>query len=237
MRGSSRHVCLLGAALLAITVILPSPASAQDTFKVAPVDGEFRRGITPGFQGIACVQAAKPGMPPDTRLDHCLRMGPLNTGMEYAALQKALLTLKNIPERAINDPRVVASPPDGSRTLMLPLATAEQGGKTGLVSYLVVIVDKAGVVQTMQLTGRPSAATEQLPFSSIRIGAAQDRVIDVLGLPSSVNDVPQIKGKSWSYAPFPFSIEFVSGQVYSVRLERPRLSDGRGFVPLKALPQ
>jgi hypothetical protein len=151
MRGSSRHVCLLGAALLAITVILPSPASAQDTFKVAPVDGEFRRGITPGFQGIACVQAAKPGMPPDTRLDHCLRMGPLNTGMEYAALQKALLTLKNIPERAINDPRVVASPPDGSRTLMLPLATAEQGGKTGLVSYLVVIVDKAGVVQTLQL--------------------------------------------------------------------------------------
>jgi hypothetical protein len=250
MRRSLGLVAGLAAGLLAVCSGCSAPIAAQDqlsrpkvgelvpeSFKVAPADGEFRRGTAPGLQGIACVQSAKHSAAPDFSLDPCLRLGPLKSGMQFGELQKALLSLNGIPERAVNDPRLVNTSSDGTRTLMLPLATAEQGGKVGLLSYLVVIVDKADFVQTLQLTGRSSAATAQLPFSSVRIGTPQDRVIDLLGLPSSVTDVPQTRGKNWSYEPFSFSIEFVSGLVYSVRLERPRAGNGRPFVPLKSLPQ
>jgi hypothetical protein len=246
-----RLLLVTGAAgALALNVGCSGPIVAQDTLgrpkvgdtvsqstKSPPADGEYRRGNGPAFSGIGCTMVAPPASPQDVNSNHCLRLGPLQVAMEFGTLQKALIALDTTPERSINEPRQVGATPDGGRTLMVPLATVEQGGKTGLVSYLVVIVDKANRVEALQITGRASAASERLPFSSIRLGTPQDRVIDLLGLPSAVTDVPQIKGSYWSYAPFTFSVEIVNGQVYSVRLQRAGKSDGRPFVPLSALPQ
>jgi hypothetical protein len=252
MRALSSYRLLLrfgSAGALAINVGCSGPIAAQDTLsrpkigdtvsqstKAPPADGEFRRSSGPAFSGIGCTMVV-PASPQDANANHCLRLGPVQVAMELGALQKALIALNTTPERSISEPRQVGATPDGGRTLMIPLATVEQGGKTGLLSYLVVLVDRANRVDTLQITGRASVASEQLPFSSIRLGTPQDRVIDLLGLPSAVTDVPQIKGRNWSYAPFPFSIEILNGQVYSVRLQRAGKTDGRPFVPLSALPQ
>ena len=75
------------------------------------------------------------------------------------------------------------------------------------------------------------------PFSSIVLGMPKEKVADILGFPSSVSDVPQIHGRLWNYEPFPFSIEFKEGRVYSLRIGMPNEGDLRkAFVPLPTLP-
>lgn len=104
-------------------------------------------------------------------------------------------------------------------------------------SYLVVVMDGGGIVKSLQLTGLPGEVQSKLQFSSIGLGASRQSVADILGLPSSVSDVPEIGGKMWNYFPFPFTIEFKGGVVYSVQIHEPSKENySKAFVPLKVMP-
>ena len=208
-------------------------------FKVAPRDGEFRAGSAPGITSIACTTVAPPGTPPPTELSYnnCLRLGELRLGMEFYKLQMALSNLKTIPEQFIVNPRLVNKTPEGISTLMIPVAATKAGEQIRMQSYLVVVMDSDGIVKSLQLTGLPGDVQSRFQFSSIALGASRQSVIDILGLPSSVSDVPEIGGKMWSYFPFPFTIEFKGGSVYSVRIHEPsKESYSKAFVPLKVMP-
>ena len=101
-------------------------------------------------------------------------------------------------------------------------------------SYLVAVFDKQGFVRTLQLTGLAGGAVSGLAFSSVKLGMTKDKLVNILGFPSSISDVPQISGKLWSYAPFPFSFELKDNVVYSVRLETPNPSDAsKAFTPVQ----
>jgi hypothetical protein len=251
---SNRHPLRILAAMLALGIALAAPAGrcmAQEmsstpklgenpaqNFKVPPRDGEFRRSFSPGIGGISCTQISKPGAPPPTDLTyaHCLRMGPLKLGMELYQLQIALSNLKTIPEPNIVNPRIVDRSPSGITTALFPITTMPSGDGLRMQSYLVAVIDKAGVVQVLQLTGKPSEASASMPFSSLLLGTPRKRVLELLGNPSSISDVPQVQGKLWSYAPFPFTVEMVNGTVHSMRIHAPSDDDKRKpFVPLASL--
>jgi len=227
---------------------LPSPHKAGDKirqqFLVTPRDGEFRKTTSPDSrqisQSIGCIRVAKPGEPPPSAPDysHCLRLGPLKIDMAFYQLQGALSDFKAIPEQNIIFPRFIGETPDKVKTLMIPIATTSSGDQSRLLSYLVVMMDSYGTVESMQLTGKPNEVTAALHFSSITLGTPKEKVADILGLPSAASDVPKIKGKLWDYAPFPFTIEFVNGVVYSIRIHSPDDSDhAKAFVPLNSLPE
>lgn len=209
-------------------------------FVVAPRDGEFRKSSAPGIASIGCATISPPGTPPPTEFsyNHCLKFGELQLGMAFYKLQIALSNLKAIPEQFIINPRLVNKSPEGISTLMIPVATTRTGEQLRMQAYLVVVMDSEGIVRSLQLTGLLGDVQSKLHFSSIALGATQQSVTDILGLPSSVSDVPEIGGKMWSYFPFPFTIEFKNGAVYSVRIHEPSKADSsKAFVPLKALPE
>lgn len=222
-------LAIAGSAAWAQAKLVPpkSPETAAIN-REGPADREFFANN--GKIGCRTITAPSAGYTP------CLRLGSLQIDMQFLALQRTLVQIGGIPERFIFDPRLVSTSPEGVRTLLIPVETVESGGQTKLLSYLVVLVDKAHSVQTLQLTGRANAITEKLPFSRLRLGTSQERVSDVLGLPSSVADAPQIKGKMWSYAPFPFSFEMSNGAVVSIRISRPAASNTGAFTPLPRLP-
>ena len=206
--------------------------------KVNPRDGEFRQSAFSDIQGISCTMVVKPGTAPPVSPDysHCLRMGPLKIGMELYQLQIALINLKTIPEQNIVNPRIADKSPSGVITAVFPITTITSGEGFRMQSYLVAVIDKSGAVQVIQLTGKPSDTSTSFPFSSIFLGTPSEKVVEILGNPSSISDVPQVQGKLWSYAPFPFTVEIVNGVVYSVRIHAPSDSDyQKAFIPLKSL--
>jgi len=209
----------------------------QHQFAVPPEDGEFRKNAS--LPGIACIFiTSQPLATPPDGYAHCLKIGSLKLGMEFRQLQTTLGSDKRIPRSYITDPRTVNVSSEGRRTVLIPINALDiGGGQLRLVSYLVALVEASGQVGSLQLTGKQSEITDSLPFSGIKLGSRQQHVIDTLGLPSSVADVPQIKGKRWEYTPFPFSIEFVGGLVYSMRIHQPTREDlQRVFRPLTAVP-
>lgn len=214
--------------------------SVMQNFKTPPRDGEFRSSSAPGVQGIACISITPSGVAPPSVPDYgpCLRLGSLKLGDAFYVQQIALNRLKKIPEQNIAQPRMLGKTPEGIMTILIPVSTLELGGEKRMQSYLVALLDSAGNVQTLQLTGNPSDASSALPFSGITLGTPKQQVADVLGLPSSVTDVQQISGKLWDYAPFPFTIELVDDVVYSVRIELPKQNARRSaFTPLRSLPE
>lgn len=216
--------------------------SVTQQFKIPPKDGEFRKETSSGVLGIGCARVVQKEEAPFSNgapdYGYCLRVGPMILGMEFYRLQMALSNLKQIPETNITNARIVNVTEDGVRTVLIPITTQVINGQTHLLSYLVVLMNSKGVVGSIQLTGKANFITENLPFSSITLGASKERVVDILGYPSVISDVPDIKGKLWSYAPFPITIEFVNGVVYSVRINIPNESDKRkAFKPLASVSE
>ncbi len=242
-----KRACAL-VALLASGVMPASSQELSPQLKVGDVvvqhfgvplrDGEFRHSSAPGLQGIACTIAAKPGVPPPQGPDYsyCLKVGSLQIGMEFYRLQIALSQLNTIASENIINPRIVDTTPNGIRTVVIPIATVPTDAGTRMQSYLVATLDASGFVQALQLTGLPGDTSTALPFSGITLGTTKERVLDVLGNPSSVSDVPKIQGRLWSYAPFPFTFEFTKDQVYSIRINRPAEGDySKVFTPLRSM--
>ncbi len=213
----------------------PQMGEAVSLFhKVPSIDGEFRKSWPPGFQGIGCDMGKAPKNL--SGYTYCLRLGSLNLGMEFSHLQTALSSIQGIPEKNIVNPHLVSISEDSVRTLLIPISATPSNDQIRLLSYLIVLIDNSNVVRSLQLTGQPSEMTNSLAFSSIMLGTTTEKVTDILGLPSSVADVPEISGKVWNYAPFPFSIEFVNGSVYSIRIDSPTEESLRkAFVPLNSV--
>jgi hypothetical protein len=227
---------LMVAALLAAS----GPAVAQDAKSkdlkpptVATLSSDLFR-IGPG--GLNCTTQT---IPEKGRLSHdpCVKLGPLRLGRPLSELQVELLEVGGFPRNGAFNSRHYSTGANGSRTLLMPITTEVAGsGSIRLLTYLAVVVDKSGTVETLQISGAPHPAAESLAMSSIALGTTQARVIDLIGLPASVQDVPQNRSKLWSYDPFPFAIEIVDAKVVSVRLRRSTPADDRPFVALPTLP-
>ena len=208
--------------------------------KVPPRDGEFRFSSRPGLEGIACTVVIPPGGTSPS-LDQgyipCLRLGQYRLGMQFSALQATLSKVYGVQKKYVENPRLMGRTEGGISTAVIPLAAAPTGDPPPMSSYLVVMYNAAGTVGSLQVTGLGGVPAIFMPFSSIVLGSPKQQVLDILGFPSGVADVPDIRGQLWSYAPFPFTLEFVNDVVYSVRIELPSPQDiGRAFVPLKSLP-
>jgi len=198
-------------------------------FKVPPKDGEYRKDWSPLIGNIGC---ARDNTTPDEM--YCLKLGALQVGMEFYRL--VILSNRHEVPADVRNIRLISQSADGDRTVLIPIETFQvSGGQLQMRSYLVAI-DNAGKINKLQLTGKPSKMTDNLAFSSIKLGSSKQWVIDILGLPSSVTDVPQIKGTLWNYWPFPFSIEFVDEIVYSIEIHAPTNEDrDKPFVPLSSV--
>jgi hypothetical protein len=236
--------------LLALFFVQIASASAQNSIapskkidlfaefdKAGPRDGQFRRNSFQGIHGISCTMTLEAGTPP-TDYSHCLRIGTLKIGMQISQLQSALSKLATIPEQNILNPRIVDKSSNGSATLLFPISVIPIAEGFLLQSYLVALINHLGTVQVIQLSGKPTDTSEFFPFSSITLGTTKDKLLEIMGNPSSIIPAPQVQGKLWSYEPFPFSFEVVNDVVHSVRVHAP--SDGdlrKPFVPLKSLLQ
>jgi hypothetical protein len=239
--GLQSMTAMLARSLAASVIIATSGAAmAQDTKSkdskppTVVVAGSDQFRIGPG--GLGCTTQVIPEKGKSGN-DPCVRLGSLKIGRPLSELQVELLEVSGFPRNSAFNARHYSSGANGSRTLLMPIVTETvAGGNVRLLTYLTVVVDKAGNVEMLQISGSPNATAEGFAFSTITLGTPQARVVDVLGLPAAVQDVPQNKSKLWSYDPFPFAIEIVDAKVVSVRVRRNTPADERPFVALPTLP-
>lgn len=79
-----------------------------------------------------------------------------------------------------------------------------------------VIENRQNKIASVQLTGNYPVQPHN--FSTIQLGDFEQKVLNVLGPRYSKTEVSEIRGVMWNYAPFPITIEFVDGRVYSMRV-------------------
>lgn len=80
----------------------------------------------------------------------------------------------------------------------------------------IILYNEDGRTSIIQLTGQ--ATTANLNFSSICLGDTEETVADVMCAPRGVSEVEDIGGYMWNYHPFPVTVEFIQGKVYSIRI-------------------
>jgi len=98
------------------------------------------------------------------------------------------------------------------RVYTLPTSTGEPSLAYTVISYV------KSVTETIQLTGH--STVEPIDFSSIVLGDDEMKVRERFGAPYFTEEVEEIEGYKWGYAPFPISIEFIDKKVYSIRISR-----------------
>lgn len=133
--------------------------------------------------------------------DACLRIGDFKMGDDFAALASKM----GKPYRII--------PQSDERTAVVYVITATQESE----AYWV-LEHHDGKLVAIQLTG--DAPVPDVSFSTIQLTDPEAKVKEVLGPRYAISEVPEIGGTLWDYDPFPFSIEFVDGKVYSIRISR-----------------
>ena len=79
-----------------------------------------------------------------------------------------------------------------------------------------VIGHKEKKIVSIQLTG--DYPNDELNFSTIKLNDPESKVRKLLGPRYHVRKVEGINGTIWDYAPFPITIEFKKGMVYSMRI-------------------
>ena len=79
-----------------------------------------------------------------------------------------------------------------------------------------VIGHREGVIVSLQLTG--DFPDDRLAFATIKLSDSESKVADILGPRYKVSKVEEINGTIWDYAPFPITMEFKNGLVYSMRI-------------------
>ena len=121
-------------------------------------------------------------------------------------------TLESEIEKLHGKPHKVLANKDNSSTKIYLLKTS-----TEHYPYFAITFDNSSI-ESIQLTG--GKPNENLSFSSIRLGDQSSFVLQKLGTPSQKYDVEEIQGELWDYAPFPFTIEFINNEVYSIRLTK-----------------
>lgn len=174
--------------------------------QVAPplAEGEFRR--VPG-KGLACVMPEEQG----------------------AAMYRTEAKITYLPCLRIGSVGISDDVSDAEDFLGPPFKVSAIGAATEARAYFVnqqaepkpyyVVTYRRGNVVGVQLVGPPP----QLPvaFSGIRLGDRMERVIDVLGRPTSRCDGPH-GVESWFWQPFPVGIDMADGVVRAMKVSWPR---------------
>ena len=140
----------------------------------------------------------------------CLRIGELQIGSAWGEVTTRF-----------GEPWKREALPDGG---VREVHVVDRDERQRTFSYWV-LESRGGVLVSAQLTSNhpPQDAATAPAFSGIRLGDPEARVRELLGSRFQVTPVPPIGGVLWDYAPFRFSIEFVNGRVYSLRVH-----DGHG---------
>ena len=132
----------------------------------------------------------------------CLRIGPLRVGESYTLFR----------ERNPNPYREAAL--DGG-----VIASAHRIATAGDAHAYWVIAHRDDTIVSIQLTGNYSHP--DLAFATIQLNDSEERVLSLLGPRAEITAVREIGGFLWNYRPFPISIEFVQGRVYSIKVATP----------------
>ena len=185
-------------ALTLAAALLHAGAHAQD------VEAERLRGAmkdTPvnSFRYVGDQLVCKQDTPTRNYLA-CLRVGPVRIGDSY----------RRFRERHPG-PWQELAPENGIAASAHPAAT---DGKT-----YWVIGRRDDRIVSIQLTGNRSSP--DLAFATLQLGDSEERAIALLGPRANISAVPEIGGLIWNYAPFPISIEFVDGKVFSIKITEP----------------
>lgn len=163
---------------------------------VAPAQaatGEFRAGEN----GLTCIGAAAQETGP---YGACLRIGPLHVGQSFRDVSMILgKAAKQVTRGAVVE-------------RVYPIRIDVPQGQP--VPYWVVGVEDQRVV-FVQLTGTGGV---RHAFSSLRLGDASQRVLQVLGEPSVRQDAPRPDSEYWGYGPAPVWLEIRAGRLYSMRV-------------------
>jgi hypothetical protein len=181
-------------------VLLPSGVLAQN-----PDVEQLRRAMaeTPAntFRYVGNHLVCKQDTPAQNYLA-CLRIGPLRIGDPYQPFRKR--SPKPYREAALDD-GVIAS--------------AHRILSTSDAHAYWVIGHRDDRIVSIQLTGNHSHP--DLAFATIRLNDSEETVLARLGPRRHITPVPAIGGILWDYRPFPISIEFVHGKVYSIKVAAP----------------
>ena len=140
----------------------------------------------------------------------CLRIGEFQIGSDWDSVKARL-----------GEPWKREALPDGG---VREVHLVDRDAERRTFSYWV-LESRGGKLVNAQLTGNhaPQDPATAPGFSGVQLGDTQARVRELLGPRFESTPVPEIGGVLWKYAPFRFSIEFVDGQVYSLRVH-----DGNG---------
>ena len=139
---------------------------------------------------------------PEKGYENCLCFGEINFNTKLSEYIEKF-----------GQPSQVMDNEDGSKYYIFILSQSEK-----TFSYLAVqlLNDKT---KAIQLTGNDSSVP--LSFSTIKLGDYFTYVYSKLGENYVQEEVEEISGYIWDYAPFPFSIEFDSKmRVYSIRISK-----------------
>ena len=127
----------------------------------------------------------------------CLRIGPLKINSKYEPKSEPW---KEIPQ------------PNGVTASVFPIVANDEYEAYWVVGH------KDGVIISLQLTG--DYPDDRLNFATIKLADSEEKVKRILGPRYQESDVQDINGKIWDYVPFPISVEFKNGVVYSIRISK-----------------
>lgn len=132
----------------------------------------------------------------------CLRVGPLRIGDSYRPFRES--NPKPYREATL-DGGVIAS--------AHRIATAANSHAYWVIGH------RDDTIVSIQLTGNHSRP--DLAFATIQLADSEEKVLARLGPRAEITAVREIGGFLWNYRPFPISIEFVHGRVYSIKVTAP----------------
>lgn len=99
------------------------------------------------------------------------------------------------------------------------IASAHRIAATADTHVYWVIGHRDDTIVSIQLTGNHSHP--DLAFATIQLNDSEERVLALLGPRATITAVREVGGFLWDYRPFPISIEFVHGRVYSIKVVAP----------------
>lgn len=132
----------------------------------------------------------------------CLRIGQIRIGDSYPDLRERYpKPWKEVPQ-------------DGGVTASVFIIAATKEAR----AYWV-IGHRDGKIASIQLTGNYSHP--DFAFSTIQLNDSEEKVIAVLGERRQITPVKEVDGVMWDYQPFPISVQFAHGKVYSIKVTAP----------------
>lgn len=145
---------------------------------------------------IACITSKVPD--PERGYLDCLHISDINMDMNVKQVEKLYGKPYKVIDNEDSQIRVYLLPTDGDQYPYVAITYVQES------------------VDVIQLTG--ASTTKDMDFASIRLGDDHNFVTEILGPPSSMQQVNEINGVLWSYDPFPISVEFIDGSVFSIRI-------------------